>query len=200
MVCAAVARAAVKVGGGGRESVSSTSIGSICGARRQTWPDRLSHAHRADDPVAILPVARRIGRGASRDAAALASTRMEVALAAEVATGSSVDSGAATSVNTAIARENPLWGEERIANELSLKLGMEISPRTVRKYLPRSPKGQSRGDPRWSTFLRTHAQGILACDFFVAVTASFRLLYVFVVIEHSTRRLVPTHGVRSRGS
>jgi putative transposase len=89
-----------------------------------------------------------------------------------------------------MARENPSWGQERIANELKLKLGIEVSPRTVRKYLLRSPRGRPRGDLRWSTFLRTHAQGILACDFFVAVTASFRLLYVFVVIEHSSRRLL----------
>jgi putative transposase len=40
-----------------------------------------------------------------------------------------------------------------------------------------------------STFLKSHANGILACDFFVAVTATFRMLYVFVVIEHGTRRL-----------
>jgi putative transposase len=31
---------------------------------------------------------------------------------------------------------------------------------------------------------------IVACDFFVAVTATFRLLYVFVVIDHGSRRLV----------
>jgi putative transposase len=37
--------------------------------------------------------------------------------------------------------------------------------------------------------LKNHAQAIVACDFFVAVTASFRLLYVFVVIEHGSRRL-----------
>ena len=43
---------------------------------------------------------------------------------------------------------------------------------------------------RWPTFLRLHAQGIIACDFFVAVTATFRLLYVFVVIEHCSRRLI----------
>jgi transposase InsO family protein len=30
---------------------------------------------------------------------------------------------------------------------------------------------------------------VLASDFFVAVTATFRMLYVFVVIEHGTRRL-----------
>jgi putative transposase len=47
-----------------------------------------------------------------------------------------------------------------------------------------------RGDLRWSTFLRLQAQGIIACDFLVVVTASFRLLYVFVLIEHHSRRLV----------
>jgi putative transposase len=85
--------------------------------------------------------------------------------------------------------ENPLWGEERIANELLLKLGIRVSPRTVRKYLPKRPAGRPRGDMRWSAFLRNHARAILPCDFFVAVTASFRMLYVFVVIEHRTRRL-----------
>jgi putative transposase len=96
-----------------------------------------------------------------------------------------------------MANENRLWGEERIANELLLKLGIRISPRTVRKYMPKRPPGQPRGDQRWSTFLKNHATAILACDFFVAVTATFRLLYVFVVIEHGTRRLahvnVTTH-------
>jgi len=96
-----------------------------------------------------------------------------------------------------MARENLLWGEERIANELLLKLGVRISPRTVRKYLPKRPPGRPRGDLRWSTFLKSHARGVLACDFFVAVTATFRMLYVFVVIEHGTRRLahvnVTTH-------
>src|SRR6202022_4087253 len=88
-----------------------------------------------------------------------------------------------------MAAENPLWGEERIANELLIKLGIRVSPRTVGKYVPKRPPGQPRGDQRWSTFLKNHAKAILACDFFVAVTATFRMLYVFVVIEHGTRRL-----------
>ncbi len=50
--------------------------------------------------------------------------------------------------------------------------------------------GQPRGTLRWSTFLRLHAQGIIACDFLLVVTATFRLLYVFVVIEHRSRRLI----------
>jgi putative transposase len=89
-----------------------------------------------------------------------------------------------------MARENPFWGQERIANELLLKLGLRVSPRTVRKYLPRRPAGRPRGDQRWSTFLQNHARAIVACDFFVAVTSTFRVLYVFIVIEHHSRRLI----------
>jgi hypothetical protein len=89
-----------------------------------------------------------------------------------------------------MGRENPSWGEERIANELLLKLGIQVSPRTVRKYLPPRPPGRPRGDMRWSTFLRLRAQGIIACDFLVVVTATLRLFYVFVVIEPRSRRLI----------
>jgi len=89
-----------------------------------------------------------------------------------------------------MALSNRSWGEERIANELLLKLGIRVSPRTVRKYMPKRPRGQPRGDQRWSTFVRNHASAILACDFCVVVTAAFRLLYVLVVIEHQTRRIV----------
>jgi putative transposase len=89
-----------------------------------------------------------------------------------------------------MANRNPSRGQERIANELLLKLGIQVSPRTVRKYLPRRPQDRPRGNLRWSTFLRLHAQGIIACDFLVAVTATFRKLYVFVVIEHPSRRLI----------
>ena len=89
-----------------------------------------------------------------------------------------------------MTRDNPSCGEERIANELLLKLGFQISPRTVRKYMPKHPSGQPRGNQRWSTFVRNHAAAILACDFCVVVTATFRLLYGLVVIEHQTRRIV----------
>jgi putative transposase len=45
-----------------------------------------------------------------------------------------------------MAHENPWWGEERIANELLLKIGIRVSPRTVNKYLPRRPQGRPRGE------------------------------------------------------
>ena len=54
-----------------------------------------------------------------------------------------------------MARENPSWGEERIANELLLKLGLRVSTRTVQKYWPKvpaAPAGNPRRDQRWSTF------------------------------------------------
>lgn len=92
-----------------------------------------------------------------------------------------------------MARENPTWGQERIANELLLKLGLRVSPRTVRKYRP-APRGSHRkhgaSSQRWATFIRNHATGILACDFCVTITATFRILYVFVIIEHASRRLL----------
>jgi putative transposase len=89
-----------------------------------------------------------------------------------------------------MATDNPLWGEERIANEFLLKLAIRVSPRTVRKYMPKRPPRRPRGDQRWSTFVRNHAKAIVACDFFVAVTATFRLFYVLVLIEHGSRRLL----------
>jgi transposase InsO family protein len=93
----------------------------------------------------------------------------------------------------AMARDNPGWGEERIAHELLLKLGIQISPRTVRKYIPHSPGGQPRGDQRWSTFVANHAKVIVACDFLTVVTATFKCLYVLVIIELGTRKLLHIH-------
>ena len=67
-----------------------------------------------------------------------------------------------------IAQENPTWGEERIAHELRLKLGLTVSPRTVGRYLrtlgPRRGRGQR--SQRWATFVRNHAHAVLAGDFF----------------------------------
>ncbi len=95
-----------------------------------------------------------------------------------------------------MARDNPTWGQERIANELLLKPGLRVSPRTVRKYLPKrlrhGPDNHATSQ-RWRTFLHNHAQAIVACDCCVVVTATFRLLYVFVIMEHATRRILHSH-------
>lgn len=85
-----------------------------------------------------------------------------------------------------MARENPLWGAPRIQSELKL-LGHELAESTVAKYLPRLTRPPS---PTWRTFLCNHLSETAAIDFFVVPTATFRLLYVFVVLSLDRRRVV----------
>jgi len=95
-----------------------------------------------------------------------------------------------------MVRGNPTWGEERIAHELWLKLGIRVSPRTVRAYWPPENPWSGRGSQSWSTFVRNHAQALLACDFMIAVTASFQSLYIFVVMEIGSRRILHCNVTR----
>ena len=60
-----------------------------------------------------------------------------------------------------MATNNPTWGEERISDELLLKLGIQISPRTVRRYMPLPLEGQETPTQRWMTFVRNHANAII---------------------------------------
>jgi len=84
-------------------------------------------------------------------------------------------------------RDNPTWGQKIIAAELAT-LGYQVSPRTVAKYRPAGLDRQ-RGQ-RWNTFIRNHLHETWACDFFVLVTARFRVLYVFVVLSLGRRTIV----------
>jgi putative transposase len=101
-----------------------------------------------------------------------------------------------------MVQENPTWGEERIAAELSVKLGILVSPRTVRAYWPqeRDPRGGRRtSSQQWRTFVRNHAKAIVASDFLVAITVGFRVLYVFVVMEvGSPHSALQSHGPSNR--
>jgi transposase InsO family protein len=86
-----------------------------------------------------------------------------------------------------MARENPTWGAPRIQSELQL-LGYALVDSTVARYMPRRPRGPS--SQTWRTFLRNHLHCTVACDFFVVPTATFRLLYCFVILSHERRRIV----------
>src|SRR5262249_60455028 len=90
-----------------------------------------------------------------------------------------------------MSTHNPTWGEERIADELLLKIGIRISPRTVRRYMPKDPKRPTVPSQRWMTFVRNHAKAIIAADFFVVATATFRLGYLFVIMWSGARRIPP---------
>ena len=85
-----------------------------------------------------------------------------------------------------MCRENTLWGAPRIHGEL-LKLGFNVTQSTVSKYMARPKKPPSQ---TWKTFLRNHADGIAATDFFIVPTIRFQLLFVFIVIAHTRRRLI----------
>jgi putative transposase len=83
-----------------------------------------------------------------------------------------------------MARNNPTWGEERNAAEVLLKLGIRVSPRTVRRYVLEDWRSRGTVSSQcWMTFVRNHAEAILARDFFIAVTAPFRVSCVFVIME-----------------
>ncbi len=77
-------------------------------------------------------------------------------------------------------------GAPRIRGEL-LKLRLDVSQRSVARLMPRRPKPPSQ---TWRTFLQNHVADLVSVDFFVVPTATFRVLYVFVVLLHHRRRVV----------
>lgn len=84
-----------------------------------------------------------------------------------------------------MARENPTWGRRRIQAELRF-LGYEVAELTVAKYMRRpSPRPSSA----WCTFLEAHIRDIVAVDFFVVPTLTFRLLFGFLILRHNCREL-----------
>ncbi len=81
---------------------------------------------------------------------------------------------------------NPLWGAPKIHGEL-LKLGIQVSEATVSRYMPRQ---KTKPSQTWKTFLANHVQDLASIDFFTVPTATFRVLYVFLVLSHDRRRVV----------
>ena len=85
-----------------------------------------------------------------------------------------------------MARANPRWGAPRIHGEL-LKLGFSVAQSTVARYMPvrsRRPPSQT-----WCTFLSNHLGAAAGIDFFTIPSATFRVLYGFVVLDHGRRRI-----------
>ena len=94
-----------------------------------------------------------------------------------------------------MAKENRLWGAERIRGEL-LKLGIHVCKRTIQKYMRHVRTQQPRGQ-RWSTFLRTHAAQIWACDFLQVTDLFFRPLFAFFIVELQSRKVIHVGVTRS---
>jgi putative transposase len=94
-----------------------------------------------------------------------------------------------------MARDNRLWGAERIRGEL-LKLGIHVCKRTIQKYLRPARTPRQRGQT-WATFLQNHAKDIWACDFLQVTDLFFRSLFAFCIIDMSSRRVIHVGVTRS---
>ena len=88
-----------------------------------------------------------------------------------------------------ISGDHPEYGEDRIALELEVKFGIKHSTATIRKYMvkPSRPRGDSM---TWRTFLKNQADAIWMCDFCVQHTVRFKALYIFVIMELGSRKVV----------
>ena len=81
---------------------------------------------------------------------------------------------------------NVTWGAPRICNELA-KIGIKVSRSTVAKYMVRHRKPPS---PTWRAFLDNHVKDLVSLDFFVVPTATFRVLFVLLILAHDRRRIL----------
>jgi transposase InsO family protein len=125
----------------------------------------------------------------SRDARALASGRLSLLLALEVALPgrAAADRDRPRRVDPADEhRKSAFWGAPRIHGEL-LKLGFEVAQSSVGKYMVKRRGPPSQG---WRTFLRNHAPDIAAMDLFIVPSIGFDLLYAFVIVRIDRRDLV----------
>ncbi len=87
-----------------------------------------------------------------------------------------------------ISSDHPEYGEDRIALELVVKFGIRHSSSTVRRYMvKRRPPSDAQ---TWGSFLNNQAKAMWTCDFFVQHTIGFRVLYVFIIMELSSRKLI----------
>ena len=87
-----------------------------------------------------------------------------------------------------MAKDNPLWGAPRLHGELT-KLGIDVCEKTVSNIIRKIRKGKPPSQT-WRTFIKNHMHNTYAIDFFTVPTATFRNLYVCVILWHESRKVV----------
>ena len=91
-----------------------------------------------------------------------------------------------------ISSDHPEYGEDRIALELEVKFGIHHAASTVRRYMVKRQLNP-RDSEKWRSFLKNQAKAMWCCDFFVQHTVAFRVLYIFVIMELASRKVVHFH-------
>ena len=82
---------------------------------------------------------------------------------------------------------NPLWGAPRIHGEL-LKLGINISERTVSGLMPKYPRKPS--SQTWRAFIKNHMTNTVSIDFFTVPTVTFSVLFVIIILKNNRRKVI----------
>jgi transposase InsO family protein len=91
-----------------------------------------------------------------------------------------------------ISSDHPEYGEDRIALELGVKFGIRHACSTVRRYMIKRRPGPTDSQA-WRSFLKNQAKAMWSCDFFVQHTVGCRVLYIFVVMELASRKVIHLH-------
>jgi transposase InsO family protein len=91
-----------------------------------------------------------------------------------------------------ISSDHPEYGEDRIALELEVKFGIRHAGSTIRKYIAKRRPGLTDSQA-WRSFLKNQAKAMWFCDFFVQHTVGFRVLYIFVIMELASRKVIHLH-------
>jgi len=93
-----------------------------------------------------------------------------------------------------MARENPMWGYDRIEGALA-NLGYDVAANTVKNILKAhgiEPTPRRSKLPRWSEFIKSHLDALAATDFFTTEVWTKNGLvtyFVLFVIDLSSRRV-----------
>ena len=91
-----------------------------------------------------------------------------------------------------IHSENPTISCEKIHEQLAL-MGLKNppAPNTIKKYLPEDKRPPTKKQiENWKAFLKNHMDITWATDFFTIPSLKFEVLYVLVIIEHGSRKIV----------
>ena len=123
----------------------------------------------------------------------LASEGIHTLLATEIENGETAASREDPPVDCEDGERESDLGSRAGGGGTFLKTGHSRVARTVRAYWPSKcdpTRGKRTGSQHWRTFVRDQARAIVACDFLVSITASFRALSVLVVMELGSRRIL----------